>query len=269
MLDGIDVTGRRTRESGFALILAILALLLLTFLGLTMAVSTSTELQIAQNYRWSQQALYNAEAGLEIGKYVLRTAGWGDILPQPRGTTWDGVTLPNQSTPGATALKANADAWGNPTRNFENFKCDRRSNGVGYGTVLDVGDASSPYQYVSTFGGQNLDGAVTIWVRRLVKPDPSNSGLLTDVQDPDESSLVLTAEGVAPYSGAAANSAFAQGRRAVQVMELTLSKIVPIPCTSRSGQTGGSHFGAGFGGCAPLEGSTDFGNGAGQTARKP
>jgi Tfp pilus assembly protein PilX len=268
MLDRIDVTARRTKDAGFALILAILALLLLTFLGLTMAVSTSTELQIAQNYRWSQQALYNAEAGLEIGKYVLQTAQWANILPQVRGTNWDGVTAPNQSTPGATALNAHADAWGNPSRNFENFKCDRRGNGVGYGAVLDVGDASSPYQYVSTFGGQTLDGAVTIWVRRLLKPDPT-TGNLTDVSDPDESSLVLTAEGVAPYTGATASSAFGQSRRAVQVMELTLSKIVPIPCTSRSGQTGGSHFGAGFGGCAPLEGSTDFGNGAGKTNRKP
>ena len=45
-------------QSGFALVLALLALLLLTFLGLTLAVTTSTELQIATNYRWSEQARY-------------------------------------------------------------------------------------------------------------------------------------------------------------------------------------------------------------------
>ena len=50
-------------ERGFALVLAILALMLLTFLGLTLAATTSTELKIASNYRWSQQARYNAEAG--------------------------------------------------------------------------------------------------------------------------------------------------------------------------------------------------------------
>ena len=44
-------------ESGFALVLAILSLMLLTFLGLTLATTTSTELQIATNYRWSQQAV--------------------------------------------------------------------------------------------------------------------------------------------------------------------------------------------------------------------
>ena len=42
---------------GFALILAILAHAP-EFLGLTLATTTSTELQIATNYRWSQQARY-------------------------------------------------------------------------------------------------------------------------------------------------------------------------------------------------------------------
>ncbi len=55
---------RADEEQGFALVLAILALLLLTFLGLTLAVNTTTELQIATNFKWSQQALFNAEAGV-------------------------------------------------------------------------------------------------------------------------------------------------------------------------------------------------------------
>ena len=53
----------RRHEGGFALILAILALMLLTFLGLTLATTTSTELRIATNYRWNTQALYNAGGG--------------------------------------------------------------------------------------------------------------------------------------------------------------------------------------------------------------
>ena len=61
-------TDRAAGEGGFALILAILSLMLLTFLGLTLAATTSTELQIATNYRWSQQALYNAEAGIEAAR---------------------------------------------------------------------------------------------------------------------------------------------------------------------------------------------------------
>ena len=62
-----------------------MALMLLTFLGLTLAATTSTELQIATNYRWSQQALYNAEAGIEAGKIILRNIpsaiSWDTILP--------------------------------------------------------------------------------------------------------------------------------------------------------------------------------------------
>jgi len=74
--------------------------MLLTFLGLTLATTTSTELQIATNYRWSQQALYNAEAGLEAARIVLSgiadpTTGWATRLPAARPGTWpQGPPLP-------------------------------------------------------------------------------------------------------------------------------------------------------------------------------
>ena len=72
--------------------------MLLTFLGLTLATTTSTELQIATNYRWSQQALYNAEAGLEAAKLLLAQVAMADgdfrnILPTARAGNWSyGVT---------------------------------------------------------------------------------------------------------------------------------------------------------------------------------
>ena len=59
-----DGSGKgRGSEAGFALISPSSPLMLLTILGLALATTTSTELQIATNYRWSQQALYNAEGG--------------------------------------------------------------------------------------------------------------------------------------------------------------------------------------------------------------
>ena len=60
--------------------------LVLTFLGLTLAATTSTELQIATNYRWGQQATYNAEAGIEVAKIYLRAVpnDWATILPKAR-----------------------------------------------------------------------------------------------------------------------------------------------------------------------------------------
>ena len=72
---------RRDGQSGFALILAIMCLLLLTFLGLTLAASTTTELQIATNYRWSEQAFYNAEAGLEVAKAYLKVLNVNTLVP--------------------------------------------------------------------------------------------------------------------------------------------------------------------------------------------
>jgi type II secretory pathway component PulK len=59
---------KNTPESGFALILALLALALLTTMGLALANSSSVELQIATNQRWAESARYNAEAGLEYAK---------------------------------------------------------------------------------------------------------------------------------------------------------------------------------------------------------
>ena len=97
-----------------------MALMLLTFLGLTLATTTSTELQIATNYRWSQQALYNAEAGIEAGKQILRNipvgVSWATLLPSVRAGSWttDDPVPPRSECPCIPAGSASADDWGNP-----------------------------------------------------------------------------------------------------------------------------------------------------------
>jgi hypothetical protein len=177
-------------EAGFALVIALLALMLLTFLGLTLATTTSTELQVAANYRWSQQAYYNAEAGLEAAKVILRRVqDPTQILPIARtpSSTWQEYTA-NPTAPGTTSVSQRA------TRNFENFRCDHRGNGVGYGSVIDDNGTGSPYENVRTLFGSNLQGAFTIWVRRPVQSDAS--GNLFDYQNNDN--VIITAEGVAP-----------------------------------------------------------------------
>src|SRR5207245_4923215 len=191
--------GQPAGDEGFALILAILALMLLTMLGLALATITSTELQIATNYRWSQQALYNAEAGVEVGKIILRSVqpDWTAVLPAPRGPTWSGLTSPSPFSAGggAAAPYNRADSWGNTSRNFESWNCDQKGHGMGYGVVLDDGGANAPYQYVSTAIGQNLNGAFTLWVRRPLdfRPDAQ-----LDDYSADNSNMVLVAEGIAP-----------------------------------------------------------------------
>ena len=265
------------RESGFALILAILALMLLTFLGLTLSATTSTELQIATNYRWSQQALYNAEAGLEAGKIILRgiPTDWSAILPPKRPSPWIAGSAP--VCPGASGCSApNADA---NLRNWELAGCDSWG-GVGYGVILDDNAVSGsliggqakngPYQDVSNFRGQALNGgSFTLWVRR----DMANVGaqLGDDPGLPPSNTvgtLVLTAEGTAPRVNADEPGSLA--RRAVRVLQVKLSRADALnsACDSAEGQQGGTAAGANFGACAPLgEGSLGaFGAGGGSQA---
>jgi hypothetical protein len=256
----------RETEAGFALILAMLALLLLTFLGLTLATTTSTELQIATNYRWSEQALYNAEAGVEAGRILLRgITDWNTILPTARaGTTWDPFTyVPTSGTKGGgtTAPKTpRADEWGNSSRNYEAWQCDRFGKNVGYGVVLDDSSSEGPYQYKTHLFGRTLTGAFTIWVRRpgwtLTANNFETDYGASNSQCPscDDDNLVMVVEGVAPFTAGAAG---VQGR-AVRVIEVTLSKAVPTanpPCGTRGGQVGGGAEGSNFAGCDPITGA--------------
>ena len=237
--------GRRTAERGFALILAILSLMLLTFLGLTLATTTSTELQIATNYRWSQQALYNAEAGLEAARVILSdeadiATGWTPLLPTLRPGTW---------LQGAAPAPLDAVIG----RDFERSNCDNKG-GVGYGRV--VADAATRYENVGVFptvAGATLNGAFTVWVRRGLTI--ANNGQYAD--DTRLDSLVIVAEGIAPYMGP--GDAFTRARQATRVLEtrFTLS-LAPQgdPCGigKQQGQEGGSPMGENFNPCAPVSG---------------
>ena len=265
--------GRRSDAAGFALILAILALMLLTFMGLTLATMTSTELQIATNYRWSQQALYNAEAGIEFGKALLRDMNWSLVLPAPRmGPPPSGITC----TPDGTAFKcwrpqgtwtpavpaepppySRADPHGNPSRNFENSSCDRYGGGMGYGVVLDDGGANpAPYQNVTNSGAgiPALNGAFTLWVRRQVLLN--RDGSLSDAPAGSDTTVVLTAEGTAPYTGETSDLAFTQTNRSIRILEATLSRSLSTPCGTRGGQVGGGPEGSNFSPCDPITGDS-------------
>jgi hypothetical protein len=210
-------------EQGFALILAILSLMLLTFLGLALAATTSTEMQIATNYRWSQQALYNAEAGLEIGRRILQPLTWSTLVPAAR-PEWVVTCLPKVVAAGEvqTCTPANVAAPTTPAaradhRDYENSACDVRGSGMGFGRVLS--DAI-PYQNVTTMGAapntHSINGAFTLWVARPIRLNAADSGAGTEtwIDAADNDTLVLTAEGVAPYIGnSSANTA-----QAVQVI---------------------------------------------------
>jgi PilX N-terminal len=237
----LDPLPRGHKESGFALILAILALMLLTFLGLTLAATTSTELQIATNYRWSQQALYNAEAGIEAGKLILSrlanpTTGWLGNLPAIRPGNWIEGAAPDP--PAGTG------------RDYApGVNCANDRGGVGYGVVIT--EAGTRYEAVSNFMTVNLNGAFTLWIRRDVTVD--NSGKYADATD--NSSLILTAEGVAPYISA--TNTFMRANQAVRVLEVRFNLETTNagePCLQYSGQQGQGPGGDNFNPCAVLKG---------------
>jgi hypothetical protein len=245
---------QRDSESGFALILAILALLLLTFLGLTIATSTSTELQIATNYRWGQQALYNAEAGLEAAKVIISNPPVADTiqgitaLPAVRG----GIPAVPWFL-GATSIPVEAMVG----RDFENgvnpatANCDRRGGGMGFGRVLN--DGTVAYENISNWGGQNLNGTFTIWIRRELVS--TTAGQFQDYDGPDSNvTAVVTVEGTAPYTGAPP-SGFEQANRSVRILETTLNLNQSqgiTSCSGLEGQAGMSPQGDNFG-CAMLD----------------
>ena len=129
------MTPRRTprvvhEERGIALIVALMATLLLTALGLALVMVTTTETQIAANFRDSQEALYAADAGVErVVQDLLMVPRWNDILT---GSVQSGFidttmtpTLPgggetiglSQATAALQAETDTANQWGanNPT----------------------------------------------------------------------------------------------------------------------------------------------------------
>jgi hypothetical protein len=245
--------GRRGGQAGFALILAILALMLLTFLGLALATTSSTELQIATNFRWSQQALFNAEAGLEAGKLILSNVAnpatnWLTVLPAARAGTWASGLAP-----------APIEATGG--RDFSPAPCSGRGSGanqMGYGLVLkDPANCIGPAnrcQDVSAFMGQAINGSFTLWVRRQLLVN--NNGQFYD--DPalpsgNPNAAVLTVEGVAPYIGT--STAFSRANQAVRVLEITFALSTSAsgpPCQSMRGQEGGAPSGENFDPCSLL-----------------
>lgn len=237
------MTTRRT-EAGFALILALLTLLVLTFLGLALATSTTTELQIGYNYKWSNQAYYNAQACIELAKRFLRQQTWSVLLPQARDVAGMSA-LP-------TWTLARADSYGEASRNWENSGCDvlpSGGQGAGYGVVLDLSTMASPFQNMTSNLGESLGGACTVWVRRPLRVNTDGT-----VQDEtSDARVVVTSEGVAPYFGAMAGASLGQRNKAVRLLEVELQKIDPGDCENDfTGQTGMGALGANYDPCTPV-----------------
>ena len=77
----IDGTVGRQSERGAALVVALMATMLLSALGLALILTTTTETKITGNYTYAQEALYAADAAIErTVQDVLTVPDWNDML---------------------------------------------------------------------------------------------------------------------------------------------------------------------------------------------
>ena len=207
---------RRKRDEGSAFVISILVLFVLTVLGLALMLTTTTEKEIAINYRWGEQAFFNADAALEYGKnvlasYALANGNFQALLPPARG-------------PGQTTVSDDTVPWGGAhpegggpcdpatagCRDYQYYidQC----NGVDctrvyIGRVLRRPDTSRVmYDFRAPAGTpgdldgdgvRDIDGTFTLWVRRPLQGN-ADYGAAGTVSDNLHDKVILTAEGTAP-----------------------------------------------------------------------
>ena len=208
----------RVREEGSAFVISILILFVLTVLGLALMLTTTTEKDIAINYRWGEQAFFNADAALEYGKnvlgaHLLNFGNFETLLPPPRID----VTVPDGNQPWGVARPdaGSCDPTAPGCRDYQYYvdRCPPGGGGpcvrVYIGRVLTRPDGT-PAMYdfrapggavagdLDGDGNADLEGTVTLWVRRPIVgtsdygvPSPANPTGLHD-------RAILTAEGTAP-----------------------------------------------------------------------
>ena len=113
----------RTKEEGSAFVISILVLFVLTVLGMALMLTTTTEKDIAVNYRWGEQAFFNADAALEYGKnllasYLVANNDFSAILPPARAD----VRVPDANAPWGAALpEAICDITSPGCRHYQYF----------------------------------------------------------------------------------------------------------------------------------------------------
>jgi hypothetical protein len=105
MVNNLRLRARLADERGTALIIALMAMMLLTALGAAVVMVSNTETHIAGNYRNSQEALYAADAAVErVVQDLLLIPRWNDILGGTAqsgfvdGGMTDAKTLPGGGT---------------------------------------------------------------------------------------------------------------------------------------------------------------------------
>jgi hypothetical protein len=214
--------GRHSRgisNEGSAFVISVLILFVLSVLGMALMLTTTTEKDIAINYRWGEQAFFNADAALEYGKnvlgdYLLRDGDFKAVLPPARAD----VMVADSSAPypdGHPESGSSCDPSSPGCRDYQYFvdHCPPGAAGpcvrVYIGKILLRPDGT-PVQYdfrlpggavagdIDGDGNADLEGTVTLWVRRPIVGTRDYGA--NDAVNPDglHDRVILTAEGTAP-----------------------------------------------------------------------
>ena len=205
----------RTKEEGSAFVISRLVLFVLTVLGMALMLTTTTEKDIAVNYRWGEQAFFNADAALEYGKnllasYLVANNDFSAILPPARAD----VRVPDANAPWGAALpEAICDIASPGCRHYQYFADRCPADGancvrVYIGRVLERDDGTlAQYDFrlppgvagdLDGNGTSDLEGTTTLWVRRPVVGIEDYGSPSADLPSGRHDRAILTAEGTAP-----------------------------------------------------------------------
>src|SRR5205085_3004812 len=87
----------RRPERGVALVASLMTLLLLTAMGLTIALIATTETAVSANYRRNEQAFFSADAGVGIARESLRIA-LNNVIIASANTAAPTIDFPTSSS---------------------------------------------------------------------------------------------------------------------------------------------------------------------------
>jgi len=96
------MTRRFQNEDGSALIIALMAMMLLTALAAAVVMVTNTEIKIAGNYADGRETLYGADAAVErVVQDLLLVPRWNDVLSGAAKSAFvDGLATDKKTVPG-------------------------------------------------------------------------------------------------------------------------------------------------------------------------
>ncbi len=148
---------RRRAEDGSAYIIALMVLVVLSLLGLGLALVSQTELQIGSNELTTHRALYNAESGVALGlarKMIVNSSTAESdteltyrllfVIPEPRETL-DAAGNPVEINPTTATTHFGEAVEVSPMIRVQEVPCDLCNANTGTGVKL----VSATYAMVS------------------------------------------------------------------------------------------------------------------------